>query len=112
MCQGKTFLLSVSLYFSLAFCLMCSRETRERERVRRGNEKKRACVCVREGEIHYSDNESIWESMRQFASPVFVSSIQGEDALPVGSWRTASSEAALLACYMLPAAVFKFKSIQ
>lgn len=56
------------------------------------------CVCVREGEIHYSDNESIWDSMRQFTSPVVVSSIQGEDTFPVQSQRTSSSIMASLAC--------------
>lgn len=35
------------------------------------------CVSFHKGEIHYSDNESIWDNMRQFTSPVIVSSICG-----------------------------------
>ena len=51
-----------------------------------------------EGEIHYSDNESIWDNMRQFTSPVVVSSIQGEDTSAARSQRTSSGVAASLAC--------------
>lgn len=101
-CQGKTFLLSVSLYFFLA-CLLFDVLTREMARVdvclREGKkERESMCVCVHEGEIHYSDNESIWDNMRQFTSPVVVSSIQGEDTSPARSQRMSSSAAASLAC--------------
>lgn len=61
-------------------------------------------VCVHEGEIHYSDNESIWDNMRQFTSPVVVSSIQGEDTSPARSQRMSSSAAASLACLSIRAA--------
>lgn len=74
---------------------MCSRETTERWRVCvRGREREKdgecvsVCACEHEAEIHYSDNESIWDSMRQFTSPVVVSSIPGEDTLPARSQRT------------------------
>lgn len=66
------------------------------------------CVCARtgfhKGEIHYSDNESIWDNMRQFTSPVLVSSICGEDAFPARSQRTSSSATASLACLPTDAA--------
>lgn len=60
----------------------------------------RVCVCMsfHKGEIHYSDNESIWDNMRQFTSPVIVSSICGEDGFPARSQRTSSSASASLAC--------------
>lgn len=96
-CQGKkTFLLSVSLlffYFTSLLFDVFTRETTERER-------ERACkrdVCAHEGEIHYSDNESIWDNMRQFTSPVVVFSIQEEDTFPAQSQRTSSGAAASLA---------------
>lgn len=60
-------------------------------------EKERLC----EGEIHYSDNESIWDSMRQFTSPVVVSTIRGEDTLPARSQRTPSGGIGLVS---MPAA--------
>lgn len=84
---------------------MCSWERQRRDGVRlrgRGREKERG--CVHEGEIHYSDNESIWDNMRQFTSPVVVSSIQGEDTFPAQSQRTSSSAAASLACLPTDAA--------
>lgn len=64
-----------------------------------------------EGEIHYSDNESIWDNMRQFTSPVVVSSIQGEDTSAARSQRTSSSVAASLACLPTDAAAMQ-SSIQ
>lgn len=99
--------LSRCALFSLVFCLMYSRERQRRDGVRlrgRGREKERGCVRVHEGEIHYSDNESIWDNMRQFTSPVVVSSIQGEDTFPAQSQRTSSSAAASLACLPTDAA--------
>ena len=66
------------------------------------------CVCKREcaheGEIHYLDNESIWDNMRQFTSPVVVSSIQEEDTFPSRSQRTLSSAVASLARLPMDAA--------
>lgn len=83
---------------SLVFDLICSQERRcvcVSERKRR---EESMCVRVHGGEIHYSDNESIWDNMRQFTSPVVVSGAERvEDTPPARSHRMWSSAAASLA---------------
>ncbi len=60
-----------------------------------------ACVCVCAlGRDSLSDNESIWDNMRQFTSPVVVFSIQGQDTFTAQSQRTSISAAASLACLL------------
>lgn len=56
------------------------------------------CVRVHGGVIHYSDNESIWDNMRQFTSPVVISGTERvEDTPAARSHRTVSGATDLLA---------------
>lgn len=74
-------LVYLAVLFSRSSFVWCAYERDNREIEyeckREGKTKRERVVCVHEWEIHYSDNESIWDNMRQFTSPVVVSSIQG-----------------------------------